>query len=350
MQTIPIQASRPYNVIIGSNILSQAATLTAERISGRKAAIISDSNVWPIYGKKVTQSFKESGFKVEFLQIQAGEESKNLNSYGEILNFLVQHQLTRDDVIIALGGGVVGDLAGYAAATYLRGVAYIQLPTSLLAMVDSSVGGKTAVNLPGGKNLVGAFYQPKLVLCDTQVLDTLPGEIFRDGCAEVIKYAILYDDTLFEHLLEHKLAFDRNAVIKRCIELKSNVIAQDEFDRGQRKLLNLGHTFGHAIERLQNYQISHGHAVAIGISLAAKTAYHMGLCNDTTAEKIQQILQKFDLPIATNYSAAELFDAILTDKKRSGDTIDLILPAAIGHSQIVPTSLDNLQSIIEVLL
>ncbi len=350
MQTITVRASREYDVIIGKNILSQAGKFTAERISGRKVAIISDTNVWPIYGNFVAESFEAADFRVDHYQIQAGEESKNLSTYGQILDFLVQKQIGREDVIVAVGGGVVGDLTGFAAATYLRGIAYIQLPTSLLAMVDSSVGGKTALNLPGGKNLVGAFYQPSMVLCDTNTLDTLPEENFREGCAEVIKYAILYDEALFDHLMQYKLEFDRDAVIGRCIELKSNVVAQDEFDRGRRKLLNLGHTFGHAIEYLHNFHISHGNAVAIGIALAAKAAQHMGMCTNYTTAKILQILQDFDLPVMADYSAFELCSAAVSDKKRNGNKVDLILPAAIGNCQITPMSFENLQSIMEVVL
>lgn len=350
MQTITVRASREYDVFIGKDILSQAGKLTAERIAGRKAAIISDTNVWPIYGNLVAESFEAADFRVDHYQIQPGEESKNLSTYAQLLDFLVQKQVGRDDVIVALGGGVVGDLAGFAAATYLRGVAYIQLPTSLLAMVDSSVGGKTAVNLPGGKNLAGAFYQPSMVLCDTKTLDTLPEENFREGCAEVIKYAILYDEALFDHLMQHKLAFDRDAVIGRCIALKSNVVAQDEFDRGQRKLLNLGHTFGHAIEYLHNFEISHGNAVAVGITLAAKAAHHMGICTIASTAQILEILQKFDLPVETEYSAFELCSAAVADKKRTGNKVDLILPVAIGNCQIAPTSFEDLQSIMEAVI
>ena len=350
MQTITVLASKRYDIIIGENILSQVGKLTAERIAGRKAAIISDTNVWPIYGTLVTESFHAASFQVDHYLIQAGEESKNLSTYAQILDFLVQKKISREDVIVALGGGVVGDLTGFAAATYLRGVAYIQLPTSLLAMVDSSVGGKTAINLPGGKNLAGAFYQPSMVLCDVKTLDTLPEENFREGCAEVIKTAILYDEALFDHLMQHNLAFDRNSVIGRCIELKSQVIMQDEFDIGKRKFLNLGHTFGHAIEYLHNFQISHGNAVAIGIALAVKTAHHIGMCSTDTVDKILQILREFDLPVTVDYSAFELCSAAVSDKKRSGDKVDLILPAAIGNCQITPLSFDNLQSIMKVVL
>ena len=189
----------------------------------------------------------------------------------ELLNFLAENKLTRSDALIALGGGVVGDLTGFAAATYLRGIDYIQIPTTLLAAVDSSVGGKTAIDLPSGKNLVGAFYQPKLVLCDTDTLNTLPEDIFRDGCAEVIKYGVLYDAELFAHLDESGLSFDREAVIARCVELKRDVVAEDEFDRGKRQKLNLGHTIGHGIEACSGYGISHGKAVAMGMTIITKT-------------------------------------------------------------------------------
>ena len=235
----------------------------------------------------------------------------------------------------------MGDLAGFAAATYLRGIPYIQVPTSLLAMVDSSVGGKTGIDLPEGKNLVGAFYQPTAVLCDTDTLHTLPADVFRDGCAEVIKYGILYDSSLFSHLEERGTAFDREWVISRCIDWKRQAVEEDELDNGRRKMLNFGHTIGHAVEKSTNYSITHGKAVAIGIATICRASK----CMDT--DRILALIRKFDLPINTDLSAELLADAVLSDKKRAGTTVDLIIPHAVANCRISPTPIDSIQTLIE---
>jgi 3-dehydroquinate synthase len=223
----------------------------------------------------------------------------------------------------------------------------VQVPTTLLAAVDSSVGGKTAIDLPAGKNLCGAFYQPKLVLCDTDALNTLPEDIFRDGCAEVIKYGILYDPQLFAHLEKHGLAFDREYVITRCVELKKAVVMEDEFDTGNRQMLNFGHTIGHAIEALSEYQISHGKAVAIGMSIVAVASAKQKTCTQHTAQSILSLLKLFDLPTKTSYSAEQLKECALSDKKRTGSTITLIIPEEIGKCRIHSTPISQLQSFIE---
>jgi 3-dehydroquinate synthase len=241
----------------------------------------------------------------------------------------------------------VGDLAGFVAATYLRGIPFIQVPTTLLAAVDSSVGGKTAIDLPCGKNLVGAFYQPNLVLCDTACLNTLPDDVFRDGCAEVIKYGILFDPELFRHLEQHGLDFDRQAVITRCIELKRDVVAEDEFDTGLRMKLNLGHTIGHGVEACSNFGISHGKAVAIGTAIVTRSSHSESICGDDTAKRIIQIFEQFWLPTHTDFNSQELFEHALSDKKRSGGTVNLILPEAIGCCRIHPMQVEKLKSFIQ---
>ena len=279
--------------------------------------------------------------------IAAGEASKNGQNYLEILNFLAHNRITRSDCIIALGGGVVGDLTGFVAATYLRGIDYIQVPTTLLAAVDSSVGGKTAIDLPSGKNLAGAFYQPELVLCDLSTLSTLPGDVFRDGCAEVIKYGILYDKSFFSYLEETGPDFDREAVIARCVELKRDVVMEDEFDTGARMKLNLGHTVGHGVEAGSNFEISHGKAVAIGMAIVSRASAARGICTSDTAGKIESLLCQFSLPVRTEYDSATLFEAALSDKKRNGNTVNLILPKAIGDCIIAPTPIDQLKSFIQ---
>lgn len=238
-------------------------------------------------------------------------------------------------------GGVTGDLAGFAASCFLRGIRFVQVPTTLLAAVDSSVGGKTAVDLPAGKNLAGAFWQPSLVICDTDTLDTLPVDIFRDGCAEVIKYGILYDPKLFAHLEEKGLDFDREAVITRCVELKRDVVMEDEFDTGARMKLNLGHTIGHGVEARSNFTLSHGKSVAIGMAIVCRASR----CPDTP--RILAILQKFGLPVTTGESVQDIYNYTLSDKKRSGDTVRLIIPRRIGDCAIVPTPVHTLKSFIQ---
>ena len=342
MKTIHINASKSYDVIIGSNLLDnigQQLNFTLKKVC--KIAIISDSNVFPLYGSIVSESLANSGFEVISYTFPAGESSKTADTYLEILNFLAENQLTRSDAILALGGGVTGDMAGFAAATFLRGIPYIQVPTSLLAMVDSSVGGKTAIDLPAGKNLVGAFYQPRIVICDLNTLNTLPESVFCDGCAEVIKYGVLYDAKLFAHLESEGLAFDREAVISRCIELKRNVVAEDEFDNGARQKLNLGHTIGHGIEAQSNFAVTHGQAVAIGMAIISKAH-----CK-TIYSRLVSVLQKFNLPTATDFTAKQLFASALSDKKRSGGTVNLIVPENIGECKIIPTPIDELESLIE---
>lgn len=341
MKRIDVNASRKYSVCIGSGILSEVVETVRDLTKAEKICIVTDMHVWPLHGQQLQNELKQAGFYVCPFVLRPGEERKNCYTYLDILDCLAENGLTRSDCIIALGGGVVGDLAGFAAATYLRGIPYIQVPTSLLAMVDSSVGGKTGIDLPAGKNLCGAFYQPSAVLCDTDVLNSLSDDVFRDGCAEIIKYAVLFDPELFT-ILEHAgLGFDRERVIARCIELKRDVVAADEFDRGQRMLLNLGHTIGHAIENCSDYTISHGRAVAIGIAMVCRAAK----CPD--AQRITALLEKFGLPTATDLPAKLLWEAALSDKKRSGDAVNLIVPRAISDCAIVPTPVENLKTFIE---
>ena len=341
MNTVTVNASTTYEVKIGSGLLPKLGAEVSALGKAGKVCIVSDSNVWPLYGNAAKNSLENAGLEVIHFLFPAGESSKNGSTYLQLLNFLAENGMTRSDHLVALGGGVVGDLTGFAAATYLRGIAYIQVPTTLLAMVDSSVGGKTAIDLPSGKNLAGAFCQPKLVLCDTDTLATLPEDIFRDGCAEVIKYGILYDPDLFAHLTEKALAFDRKAVITRCVELKRDVVTQDEFDTGLRMKLNLGHTVGHGIEAISNFSLSHGKAVAIGMAIVSRASR----CPD--AGDILACLEAFGLPTTTDHSAADIFRHALSDKKRSGGTVNLIIPKAIGSCAIVPTPIADLKSFIE---
>ncbi len=341
MKIVTVNASKQYDIKIGPGLIATLGTEASALGKASKAAIVSDSNVYPLFGNAAEDSLESAGFSVVSYVFPAGEESKNGENYLQLLNFLAENQLTRSDIIVALGGGVVGDLAGFAAATFLRGIRFIQVPTTLLAAVDSSVGGKTAIDLPAGKNLAGAFCQPSLVLCDTNALNTLPDDIFRDGCAEVIKYGVLYDADFFHYLEETGLAFDREAVIARCVELKRNVVMEDEFDTGSRMKLNLGHTIGHGVEASSNFDLSHGKSVAIGMAIVARASN----CPDT--ERIIGCLKQFGLPTTTDFSAEQLYKCALSDKKRSGGTVNLILPRRIGDCAIVPTPVEELQSFIQ---
>lgn len=342
MKTIHIQASKSYDVVIGSNLLNELGEHLNNLLNRTcKVAVISDTNVYPLYGELAETSLKQRGFETAHYIFPAGEASKNPATYISILNFLAENHFTRTDMIVALGGGVTGDMSGFAASTYLRGIPFVQIPTTLLAMVDSSVGGKTAIDLPAGKNLVGAFYQPSLVLCDLNTLKTLPQQVLCDGCAEVIKYGVLYDADLFGHLAEHGLNFDREDVVSRCVEWKRKVVAQDEFDTGARAKLNLGHTIGHGVEALSNFTVSHGQAVAIGMAIVAKAG-----CKDIY-KPLTTVMKQFHLPTTTQFTANQLYRCALSDKKRAGGTVNLIIPNTIGDCSIVPISVDHLESFIE---
>ena len=345
MNRISVKASGSYDILVGAGAIHKITKGLQDLPGVKKICIVSDSHVFPLWGKALTDLLAD--YSLCSFVFPAGEESKSGTTYLELLQFLAENQLTRSDCLIALGGGVVGDLTGFAAATYLRGIAFIQIPTSLLAMVDSSVGGKTAIDLPAGKNLAGAFYQPKLVLCDLEVLSTLPEEIFLDGCAEVIKYAILYDPQLFAHLKALGPDFDREKVITRCVELKRDVVEQDEFDLGLRMKLNLGHTVGHGVEAASGFQISHGKGVAIGTAIIARSALSQGLCSRETADEILYVLRKFHLPVETDFSADTLYTYALSDKKRAGTTVRLIVPRDIGRCDILPTKIQELTSLIK---
>ena len=341
MRTVTVNASKTYDILIGSGLIQTLGTEVKKLGNAQKICVVSESTVFPLWGGSVVSSLESAGFTVVTYVFPAGEESKNGTVYLDLLNFLAENGLTRTDLIVAIGGGVTGDLAGFAAASFLRGIRFVQVPTTLLAAVDSSVGGKTAIDLPAGKNLAGAFCQPSLVVCDTDTLNTLPTEIFRDGCAEVIKYGILYDPVLFAHLEEKGLDFDREAVVQRCVELKRDVVMEDEFDTGARMKLNLGHTIGHGVEAKCHFTLSHGKSVAIGMAIVSRA------CGCKDSPRILAILQKFGLPISTADTAEDIYAYALSDKKRAGDLVKLILPNAIGDCSIVPTPVSELKSFIQ---
>ena len=347
MTTVTISASKTYEIRIGSQLLKTIGQEMAALGRASKVCIVSDSNVFPLYGQTVRESLEGAGFAVSESVFPAGEVSKNAATFITLLNELATMRLTRTDMIVALGGGVVGDLAGFAAACYLRGIRFVQVPTTLLAAVDSSVGGKTAIDLEAGKNLAGAFCQPSLVICDTDTLNTLAPEVFRDGCAEVIKYALLYDPELFALLTRDGLEFDREDVITRCVRWKQKVVMEDEFDTGARMKLNLGHTIGHGVEAKSEFAISHGTAVGIGMAIVARSAAASGFCGQDCSDSVNAILKQFGLPVTTDFSAEDLYTFTLADKKRSGGSVSLIIPRNIGSCEIVPTPIEELKSFIQ---
>lgn len=337
MKTVSVHASRSYEIRIGRGLLQGAGEQIRAVTDAKKVMLVSDDAVWPLYGGAVRRSLETAGLTVCSFVFPHGESSKCACTYLELLDALCAQQLTRKDAIAALGGGVAGDLAGFAASTYLRGIGFIQIPTTLLAMVDSSVGGKTAIDLPAGKNLAGTFYQPWLVLCDPDCLTTLPEEIFRDGCAEVIKYAVLGNAPFFDDLRAGSAHAQLEHIIETCVTMKRDIVAQDEFDRGQRQLLNLGHTFGHGIEACSGFAVSHGSAVAIGMAMMVRAAAAFGLCTEKTRDTVVDILRQYDLPVDCAFCAEDMLPTILHDKKAAGDTINLIVPTAVGQCRIVKT-------------
>ncbi|MDR0897756.1 MAG: 3-dehydroquinate synthase [Oscillospiraceae bacterium] len=325
MTSIPIEASVPYDVKIASGLLEGAGEAMCEVIAPCRIAIITDSTVNGLYGAQAERSLRDAGYATVRYAFPAGEQNKTLDTLSDILECLAENQMTRSDAIVALGGGVVGDVAGFAAAVYARGIRYVQIPTTLLAAVDSSVGGKTAVDLRAGKNLAGSFHQPSLVLTDTDILEALPEPLLSDGAAEVIKYGVLRDPELLDWLCAGEVRSRMPEIITRSVQIKRDFVLADEFDTGLRQQLNLGHTFGHAIEKCSAFTVTHGQGVAIGMALAAGAANRADVCRAILAAN-----RACGLPTACPYSATELAQAALTDKKRLGDRITLVLPERVG--------------------
>lgn len=341
MERVRVKASAEYDVIISEGIIDKSGELTKDVISPCRIAIVSDDNVWGLYGNRVKKSYLDAGYDVVNYVFPAGEHSKNTSVLVDILNFLGNSEMTRSDALVALGGGVCGDMAGFAASCYLRGIKFIQIPTTFLAAVDSSVGGKTAVNLDCGKNLMGAFYQPSLVICDTDTFNTLPECVFADGIAETIKYGAIFDRKLFDIISADKDEWNINEIVKRCVEIKADIVNSDERDTGIRQLLNFGHTIGHAIEKNSGYTITHGHAVAIGMVIVS------GAVDQEIADEISKSCIKHNLPVFCKYSANQLLSVALSDKKRTGDNITLVVPEEIGKCVLDTIHISELEAFIE---
>ncbi len=348
MQSLRVNIpNREYDIKIGKGLLSKAGELILAVHSPCRAAIITDSNVAPLYLSIVCDSLKKAGFTPFTVVVDAGEASKSIRNLEFLYTELLKNNLTRSDLVIALGGGVVGDLAGFCAATLLRGIPFVQIPTTLLAQVDSSVGGKVAVNLSSGKNLVGAFYHPQAVIIDPNCLATLSDKIFSDGMAEVLKYGVILDLKLFEKL---EAAASRQgimeiieSVIYRCCDLKRAVVEADEYDLGKRMILNFGHTFGHAIEKKYNFtDYTHGEAVAAGMVMASEYGEKIGITKEGTAKRIRAIVSSFGLPQDIPLNQDDFSAAAAVDKKGKGDFLSLILPEEIGKVIIKDTEKDSI--------
>ncbi|MBD5162927.1 MAG: 3-dehydroquinate synthase [Oscillibacter sp.] len=345
MQTVMVNASTAYPVHIGPGLLEKAGGLIAEVTRSRACAVITDTTVEKLYAGRVCRSLQDAGFQVFLHAFPAGERNKNLTSYGKILEFLAENRLTRSDFVVALGGGVAGDMAGFAAATYQRGIDYIQIPTTFLAASDSSVGGKTAIDLAAGKNLAGAFHQPNMVVCDTDAFRTLPPDTFADGMAETLKHGLIADRDFFEALAHRTV--DVDGMVRRNVEIKASVVGEDEFERGRRKLLNFGHTLGHAIEKISGFTVTHGHAVAIGMVLAARAGEKMDLSPAGTLEAVIAANQKYNLPVQCPYTAAEIYAAATSDKKRDRGNIDVVVLEEIGRAKTVRLDMEGLRTFVE---
>lgn len=359
MEKITIHASKEYDIIIENGLLSKAGTEIAKALPGAgRLCVVCDRTVHRLYGSEdspLQASLAAGGFELCTCVLQGGETGKNITSVSMITDFLAANHFTRSDAVIALGGGITGDLAGFAASIYMRGIRFIQIPTTLLAMADSSVGGKTGANTEAGKNIIGTFWQPELVIVDPEVLDTLPKKELLNGLAEIIKSGFIGDETIFDSISDGLLP-----AVAKAINVKRLIVEEDERETGRRRLLNFGHTIGHAIEKCSNYKISHGNAVMTGMYLATLAAEAKGWCKmpDRSADScpcaepmsryIKKVIEAFAYPVITKYSADELAAVALNDKKRDGEDIIIIYPVGPGNCQMKALPQKDLASFIDL--
>lgn len=344
MNEIRVSCQRAYSVLIGRGALGGLASLVKDHAKADKYCIISDDNVAPLYADRVGEQLALTGAEVYRYVFPHGEGNKTLDTVGGILEYLATAHFTRSDCLVALGGGIVGDVCGFAASVYMRGIRFIQIPTTLLAAVDSSVGGKTGVNLGGLKNQVGAFWQPSLVVCDPETFATLPADEYRNGMAEVIKYAAICDPRMVDIL-----SGEVSDIIARCVSIKSDIVSRDEHDHGERMLLNYGHTFGHAVEFVSEERIPHGMAVAIGMMTACRAAEMLGIAERGTADATARVLSEHGLPLCVEgYSADELYSAMLNDKKRAGGEVTLVLPERFGKCVLKKVKLEYVRDFFQL--
>lgn len=350
MERIHVSTGTAYDVLIENGLISHITDYLLPLKAPCQTIIISDTNVAPLYLETVRKQLIAAGYQVNQFIFPAGEASKNATTLLKIVEHMASLKMTRQDLLIALGGGVVGDMGSFAAATFLRGIDYVQIPTSLLAAVDSSVGGKTAVNLEAGKNLWGAFKQPLTVLCDPDTLNTLPRDQWVNGCGEIIKYGFLDVPGLLP-LLEKKPLIDNpdqvSNVISRCVQAKASIVEADEREGSIRALLNLGHTFAHGIEKASHFAIPHGNAVAIGLMLMAKGAVKNDDLDPIVVEKLKSLLEAHHLPFQTTIPKEALLEAAKNDKKSHGDTITIVIPQDYGHSILKTVSHQELATYLD---
>ena len=350
---LTVHASAPYKILIERGCRCHAGDFAAKLFKpGSQAMIIADSNIAPLYRDTVAESFRKAGFSVDFFTFPAGETSKRFSTIEKMYGAFAENCLTRSDFVVALGGGVTGDMAGFASATWLRGIPFVQMPTSLLAQIDSSIGGKTGVDIPEGKNLVGAFHQPALVLIDPDTLQTLPPHFFADGMGEAIKHGCIKSRALFDKIRDTDVRDDMENFLATNLKIKRAAVEQDEFDNGERMLLNFGHTFGHALEKLHHFQgLSHGEAVGIGMVMMAKCGEKAGLTKPGTADEILSVLQKYGMPTHDDAAAdtGALVDTTMLDKKARGGTVSLVMLKEIGQSFLYPADRQKLLKLTEAL-
>ena len=345
MRKIRVNTGAPYDILIERGLTDKVGELVRELGGANKICVISDTNVAPLYGERVINSLKDAGFEVCSYTFEAGERQKTLATIAGMYAVMANFGMSRKDMVVALGGGVTGDMAGFAAATYMRGIRFVQIPTSLLAQVDSSVGGKTGVDIPQGKNLVGAFAQPSLVIIDPDSLDTLPEFYFSDGMGEVIKYGCIKDAELFKTL---ENGFDDiENIIEICVSIKRDVVERDEKESGERMLLNFGHTWGHALEKHYNFEsLSHGRAVAIGMVALTEASERLGLTEKGSADRLRALCEKYGLPVSDSAPTDEIAALCANDKKAAGDSVNLVLLSKIGESFIRETKLAEINGFI----
>ena len=340
---INVKASKSYDIEIGRNLLDKIGEDLLPLKPKCNVCIISDDIVYPLYGDIVFKSLQRAGYNACVFTFKHGEKSKNLNTFSEIQEYLASQNFKRNDLIVALGGGVTGDLAGFVASTYMRGIDFVQVPTTLLAMIDSSVGGKTAIDLPNGKNLVGTFYQPIKVIIDLKTLDTLPCTEYKNGMGEGIKYAMLMDNEL-ESIVTNGVTCSTNVdrFVELCIRYKKYIVEEDEKESNLRRLLNLGHTFAHAIEKLSGYTIPHGVAVAQGLKIISDISIKQGKLAQCAYDKLQTLLDRYDMHIDEDYSLEQMLEVIKLDKKAEGEYINVVMPYAFGDCRIEKIKIEDL--------
>ncbi len=346
MKKLTVNVGKTYEIIIEKGIMQECGAYIKKVSSAKKVCVITDSNVAPLYLDRVVSDLEKEGYEVFSFIFKAGESSKTTAVIVEMVEFLAEKGLTRKDLVVALGGGVCGDMAGFAAAIYLRGIDFVQIPTTLLSQVDSSVGGKTGVDLPQGKNLCGAFHQPVLVLIDPLALHTLSDHYFSDGMGEVIKAGCIKSAQLFEKIENKDVKENIEEIIFECVDIKRGVVERDEKEQGERALLNFGHTIGHGIEKLYNFSgVSHGEAVGIGMLMISEIGEKAGLTEKGTADRIKAVLEKYNMKTSDNHSAESIIEAMQSDKKRTLNGINFVMLKSIGNSFIYPVENEKINKL-----